>query len=241
MAERRPFTLIELLVVIAIIAILASMLLPALGKARAQAKRILCVSNMKQIGLDMSFYESDYSEYPVGYLARGNASGFPPNAAWHTVLYSNIVSNKNIEKHGKAWQLLQCPADDLDRGSASATLKRRSYSGNIGALARLEVDGSYLGTAWDGQNSARGLSTLVKRPASMNTVFEMNISRVDLALPNTCETWVSLIDEKWLEDPKYNRNYSHRSGSNHLFWDGHVEFLDWRKADYYKTYLYNQK
>jgi prepilin-type N-terminal cleavage/methylation domain-containing protein/prepilin-type processing-associated H-X9-DG protein len=75
--RHRGFTLIELLVVIAIIAILAGMILPALAKAKQKAQQTKCTSNLRQLGLALTMYVTEYNRYPGHYLVNAGQVIYP--------------------------------------------------------------------------------------------------------------------------------------------------------------------
>ena len=101
MSRRKGFTLIELLVVIAIIAILAAILFPVFARARENARKANCQSNLKQIATGLLMYVQDYDE------TFGLAGGYntnPPDCAvqWHIA----------IQPYIKNWKVLTCPSNN---------------------------------------------------------------------------------------------------------------------------------
>lgn len=103
---KSAFTLIELLVVIAIISLLAAILFPVFGRARENARRTSCLSNLKQVGIGVMQYVQDYDEH---YLAThweldGNPLGYQTRADERGWSY-------NLQPYLKSTQVLQCPSE----------------------------------------------------------------------------------------------------------------------------------
>ncbi len=108
MNKVKAFTLVELLVVITIIAMLISMLLPALSQARDAAKGLKCLSNMHQLGLTMAMYQSDFDgAFPASlfYVTNDN-----PQEVWDRKLAPYLDINPDATPAPCA-QVLQCPSD----------------------------------------------------------------------------------------------------------------------------------
>jgi prepilin-type N-terminal cleavage/methylation domain-containing protein len=111
----RAFTLIELLVVIAIIAILASMLLPALARAKEKARRISCVSNVKQICISMIMYVDDHEgQYPPRMPDPASGAAFPCKPCrtidWRPYAVPYLSATTNMTNNSSS--VFVCPGDN---------------------------------------------------------------------------------------------------------------------------------
>lgn len=122
--ENKGFTLIELLVVIAIIALLAAILFPVFARARENARRTSCQSNLRQIGMGFMQYTQDYDE-SLPMKSGSSGSGAVPVAWLHST-----------QPYIKNYQVLRCPSDATLAGNPGPGSANTSYGINaIGSYA----------------------------------------------------------------------------------------------------------
>jgi prepilin-type N-terminal cleavage/methylation domain-containing protein/prepilin-type processing-associated H-X9-DG protein len=204
MPRKKAFTLIELLVVIAIIAILASILFPVFARARENARRASCQSNLKQLGLGILQYTQDYDERLP--LATSSLSGAGALGGWVTCYAFDAsanafsVSEGSIYPYIKSTQVFICPSDTTGRASGD------SYAIN-----------SCVGTP-------------VTPPPPDNSYYRGK----SLASFDETARWALLLEESTIDgstnDAFQDLNFGdglsdrHLNGSNVAFLDGHVKW-----------------
>lgn len=208
----KGFTLIELLVVIAIIAILAAILFPVFARARENARRASCQSNLKQIGLGILQYVQDYDEkYPMtrtsGIVLNGYSNNYAP---WHLTIFP----------YTKSFQLYKCPSN-----TAEETV-RNSWDGGKDL-----VPVSYLCNGSDESDSGKQatIKTDFGGDRPMNGPFfggALSLARIQ----NSAQ--LILVGEQSTNrrDPEFWGTVdialqSHLGTTNFLFADGHVKAL----------------
>ena len=218
----RAFTLIELLVVIAIIAILAAILFPVFARARENARRTSCLSNLKQIGLGIMQYTQDYDErYPGGFEGTMSPVTYvtQTKAGWPGRLFStNGTRNRvcwmdMIYPYVKSVQIFQCPSQP-DSNAATSYASSYGYSGAISGY-----DNDHYGLGSPQRNIGNALSS-VQRPAEVGMVLDYQSAYNLQNLPHAFGN-----DPAGLVAGKYPAKTPHFEGTSVCFADGHAKWI----------------
>ena len=200
---RLAFTLIELLVVIAIIAILAAILFPAFARARENARRASCQSNLKQIGLGIMQYTQDYDEQMPARIILSN-----PNLIWKDL----------IQPYVKSTQLFACPSNPIATfGTFQSTVNAPAgYSPNSNqSLAVFGNTGAYTIASFQYPSTTLAVceTTFVNSDFDITSSYFAVINQTGGSVPNKGNSLFTGI---------YN---GHLSMGNYLFVDGHVKAM----------------
>lgn len=224
--RKRAFTLIELLVTIAIISILAAILFPVFARARENARRANCMSNLKQIGLGIMQYTQDYDEQMPLISVNG-----PPDAAstgaWDE---SNgpLGWVDALQPYIKSLQVFQCPSDktgpntNANGGGYTDYFFNSNLNPNtkpISLAAITTPTNTLLIGEWQGANNkARSNWGGFNVPAYVEyaPVQSLYISPTSSYFSATMAT---------IGDTTMTSCQRHLDGSNYLFTDGHVKWL----------------
>jgi len=211
---RPAFTLIELLVVVAIIAVLISILLPALQNAREAARQTACASNLRQVGINLQMYMSDFEGWMPGSL-NGGASY--PGPGWWTALANYMPSYKDTypgTTHGNV--ILLCPNN-----------KTNSFT-NYGPVVG---NATYYGPCAGGQASSTASSKYLMREQMLQRLAKVPYDRIPywLEIENSGSSYG--VSTSGMSPLGYANNLyrdihggaSADPGSNVLFCDGRVK------------------
>ncbi|BCM92922.1 hypothetical protein IAD21_04806 [Abditibacteriota bacterium] len=204
--SKSAFTLIELLVVIAIIAILAAILFPVFSRARENARRASCQSNLKQIGLGVLQYAQDYDEkYPAWARSLNNPAANTSDIWWST----------QIMPYVKSIQLFACPsnATQTDVRNGVPNMYSPNYYANLdnpgGVRGSSNGIGVFCDTGGPGMNAAQ-----IGNAATTIAVSELRAG--DIFLPP------SGYDNN---ATAFHLFSGHLTTGNYLFADGHVKAM----------------
>lgn len=204
------FTLIELLVVIAIIAILAAILFPVFGRARENARRSSCQSNLKQIGIGIMQYTQDYDEkLPLANTGNIQLGEVVAERPWHVT----------IQPYVKSTQLFKCPSNT----SNSPLARTEIVAGGPGTYPRSYICNG-TGTTLATELANYGGPRPINRTNNGNAVG-VSIARIKSAAELILITEHPDRGDADVWAPAQMGFLNHLGMTNFLFADGHVKSM----------------